>query len=81
MERWYEGPRGTEACKRFREVGERFQRSLKRLNMAAMEASDHEEQGKEGLIILSSSRRRLYRWLAQIVGRSVRSNMQLMYFN
>ncbi|KAJ5277592.1 hypothetical protein N7524_003745 [Penicillium chrysogenum] len=49
--------------------------------MAAVEASHHEEQGKEGLIMLSSSRRRLYRWLVRIVGRSVRSNMQLMRFN
>ncbi|KAJ5259674.1 hypothetical protein N7524_008736 [Penicillium chrysogenum] len=80
MERWYEGSSGTEACKRSGEVGEQFQRSLKRLNMAAVEASHHEEQGKEG-IMLSSFRRRLYRWLTQIAGRSVRSNTQLMRFN
>lgn len=81
MERWYEGWRGTGTCKRSGEASERFQRSLKRLNMAAVEASHHEEQGKEGLIMLSSSRIRLYRWLARIVGRSVWSNMQLMRFN
>ena len=81
MERWYEGSRGTEACKRSREVGERFQRSLKRLNMAAVEASHYEEQGKEGLFMLSSSLRHLYRWLARVLGRSVRSNLQLLRFN
>ena len=81
MERRYEGSTGTEACKRSGENGERFQRSLKRLNMAAVEASHQEEQGKEELTMLSSFRRRLYRWLARIVGRSVRSSMQLMRFN
>lgn len=48
--------------------------------MAAVEASHYEEQGKEG-IMLSSFSRRLYRWLTRIAGRSVRSNMQLMRFN
>ncbi|KAJ5993180.1 hypothetical protein N7451_008904 [Penicillium sp. IBT 35674x] len=55
-----------------------FNKLLKRLNMAAVEASYQE---KENLVMLTSSQNRLYRWLALISRRSVRSNRRLMHFD